>query len=199
MVVLLLIGLGTYMSFFAAPPPIPLKRPLVELPQSFAGWYGQESSWFKGASYFPGLDASIARTYRTASGREVHLFVGYVESQVQGKSLVSHQAKSLHEGLRVVSSGLGAPGPQWVNRSTFANGERRYATLFWYWPTAGDLTGRQHVRLRAIFDAVAHRRNNGAVILLAAPLADKNMEAIVWKDLLAFARDLTPRLVELLP
>ena len=198
-VVLLLIGLGTYVNFFAAPTPIPLKRPLAEIPYSFAGWYGQQSSWFKGANYFPGVDASIARTYRTGSGREVHLFVGYVEFQAQGKSLVSYQAKPLHEGARIVPSGLDTPGPEWVNRSTFATGEHRYATLFWYRTAAGDLTGRQHVRLRAIVDAVAHRRNNGAVILLAAPLADGNMEDTVSKDLIAFAQDLAPRLGELLP
>ncbi len=66
------------------------------------------------------------------------------------------------------------------------------ATLFPYRTTAGDVTGRHHVRLGAIVDSVIHRQNNGAVLLLAAPLADQTMEAIVATDLLVFARDVAP-------
>ena len=195
----LLMGFGVYLNFFAAPQPIPPKRTLAEFPYFIGAWQGQESSLFRGENFCPGLDAEINRTYRTASGREVHFFVGYFESQFRGKSLVSHRDRPLQNGVRVIASELGTPAPQWVNQSTLSLGENRYSTLFWYRTNSGVLTGRSQVRLNAIFDAVVHRRNNGALILLAAPLVDQHMEALASKDLLGFAQALAPILGDFLP
>jgi EpsI family protein len=199
LVALFLTFFGAYVHLFSPPTPLPPKRSLSQFPSDLGEWTGRESSWMNGNSFFPATDAEVTRTYRSARGREVHLFVGYYASQFGGRNLVNHHSKSIHEGMQTVPNALGASAPQQVNRSALSIEHNRYATLFWYRTSSGDLTGRHQTRYRAIFDGVIHRRNNGAVILLAVPLIDEPTEALVSNDLLALARVVAPTLDEFLP
>lgn len=205
LVLILLIGIGVYVHLYGFPRPVPPKRVLAEFPMSMDDWGGQNSTWLNGDRFFPGVDNGLTRTYRNASGREINLYIGYLASQRQGKSLISYHANPLREAIRQIPTGLvdlgqgSGPGPQTVNLSFPVIDQTRYAAVFWYRFPSGEFTQRVQTKLKGITDAVIHRRNNGAVILLAARPASKGEEEPVTNDLLTFTRILAPLLREYLP
>jgi len=203
LVLILMIGIGIYIHLYGSPRPVSPKRALAEFPLSIDDWQGQSSTWLSGDKYFPGIDNGFTRTYRNPSGREINLYIGYFASQRQGKSLISYHANPLRERIRQIPTGLvdpgQGPGPQTVNLSYPLIDQTRYAALFWYRFPSGELTQRVQTKLKGITDAVVHRRNNGAVILLATIPGNKGEEESVRNDLLTFARVLAPTLREYLP
>lgn len=201
LVLILLTGIGIYIHFYGSPRPVPPMRVLEEFPISIDDWQGESSTWLKGDQYFPGVDNGLSRTYRNSTGREINLYIGYFGSQRQGKSLISYHANPLRERIRRIPTGLVdlGQGPQTVNLSYPLIDQTRYAALFWYRFPSGELTQRVQTKLKGITDAIIHRRNNGAVILLAAVPANKGEEESVTNDLLTFTRILAPMLQEYLP
>ena len=199
LVLILLIGIGLYIHLYGSPRPVSPKRILAEFPASVGDWQGQSSTWLSGEKYFPGVDNGVTRVYRNASGREINLYIGYFASQRHGKSLINYHANPLREGIRQVPTGLVNVGPQAVNLSWPLIDQTCYAALFWYRFPSGELTVRTRTKLKGITDAIIHRRNNGAVILLAAVRVNKGEEDSVTNDLLTFARILGPTLQEYLP
>ncbi len=205
LVLILLIGIGVYIHLYGSPRPVSPKRVLSEFPMSIDDWQGRNSTWVSGDRYFPGVDNGLTRTYQNASGQEINLYIGYFVSQRHGKSLISYHANPLREAIRQIPSGLvdpgqrPGPGPQTVNLSFPVIDQTRYAALFWYRFPSGELTVRTQTKLKGITDAIIHRRNNGAVILLAARPQNKGEEESVTNDLLTFAQILAPTLREYLP
>lgn len=211
LVLILLIGIGIYIHLYGSPRPVPPKRALVEfpmtMPMTIDDWQGQSSTWLSGDQFFPGVDNGLTRTYRNASGREINLYIGYFASQRHGKSLINYHANPLREGIRRIPTGLvdpqpgpgPGPGPQTVNLSYPRIDGTPYVALFWYRFPSGELTQRVQTKLKGITDAIIHRRNNGAVILLATIPANKGEEKSATNDLLSFARILAPALQEYLP
>jgi len=198
-VLLLLLGLGIYIHGFAMPRDIPLKRVLTAFPYSIGNWNGSESKWMKGEELFPGADSQLTRTYRNKSGGEVHLYVCYFESQGWEKRLISFHDKPLFKSVKVFATELGEVRPQTVNRSLLIIDRTRYEIVFWYRFPSGDLTGRRDTKLKTISDALIHRRNNGAVILLAKPLYNRSEEASVSGEIKDFLSAVAPALCEYLP
>ena len=197
--VVFLVGLGISAYAFATPRPLPTKQPLGEFPYVVGAWYGGESSWITGNHLFPGVDKELTRTYTLAPGNEVHLYVGYFESQRQGKSLTRGFSSPLRENLREIPTGFCPLAPQYVNYSRPIIDGKRYAAIFWYRFPSGYVTGRYQAKSKQILDAVMHRQNDGAVILLAVPLTDKADDAPAPPALMAFARAVTPILQDFLP
>jgi EpsI family protein len=192
-------GLGVYVQFFAVPKPVPVKRTFADFPNSIAGWEGIRSDWLSGERYFPGVDEEVVRVYRKPDGREIHLYIGYFESQRQGKSLINFRANPLRERVETVPTGFGPSGPVMVNRSFPEIDRMHYTALSWYRFPTGETTGRYKTKLKAITDAMLYRRNNGAIILVAAPiLSDADLKS-VSVEVLAFTRDIAPLLREYLP
>jgi EpsI family protein len=194
-----LLALGAYIHLFATPRPVPLRQALAQVPYGIGEWSGADSAWVKGEQFFPGADSDLVRTYRAPSGREVHLYMGYFESQRQGKSLINYLSNPLREGVRVVPLGLPGTGPKWVNQAFLTIDRTRFTALSWYRLPSGETTGRYETKFKAITNAMFQWRNNGAVILLATPLGEKGEEAPASTHLMAFARVIAPTLREFLP
>lgn len=195
---LFLIGMGGYLHLFGHPIPVQPKRTLFELPTEMGQWKGSNSAWLNGERYFPKADMEVVRTYRNNEGREVHLYIGYFETQRQGKSLVSHRMNAIRENAQEVPSNLGKDGPPFLNRSFPNIDKKKYAAIFWYRFPSMNMTGRYKVKIKTIVDAVIHRKNNGAIILMAVPIQYEGDKNIAEKDLLAFALAMTPELREYL-
>lgn len=198
-VLVFLCGVGIYLHGFALPQPIPLKRSLATFPYRVGDWKGRESDWLRSEEFFPNADAELARTYRDPSGREAYLYVGYFESQSLDKRMISFHDNELYKKTKAVPTNLDPPVPGTVNRSFLIIDRTRYEIVFWYSFPSGDLNGRSDTKLKTIFDALIHRRNNGAVIVLAKPLYDRSEEASVSGQLKDFLRVVAPVLREYLP
>jgi EpsI family protein len=190
MIALFLGGLGSYLQFFSQTVPVPAHNPLARLPLTLGAWRGQSSQWIDSAQFFPGADDTVARIYRNPGGREVYLFVGYFERQYQGKSLLNYESRSFHDRAQTIAAGLNGE-PQSLNETIQEINGRNYAVVFWYPTFSRDLTGAYETKFRTISDAMLHRRNNGAVVLVAVPIS-QNASPTTWSDLRDFAGSSAP-------
>ena len=188
-----------YLNFFAIPRPVPPRQPLDHFPSIIGGWYGQRSDWLNSADYFPGVDAEVKRSYIDSSGRRVYVYVGYYSYQSQGKSVISYLANALRVDVHPIPTAFGPSGPQVVNVARPVVANKRYLVLSWYRVPSGELTGRYETKLKGITDALLHRHNNAAVILIAAPITETEPAESIQKDLLALARSAAPALNQFLP
>jgi EpsI family protein len=199
LLVLWLLGVGCYLHFFALPHPVPPKRSLGEFPYALNGTNGRDSAWIQGGAFFPGADAEVTRTYHTIAGKEIFVYVGYFDSQRQGKSLSTKFSYPIRSDAHELLLPKPIAGLQRVNHSAPTIDSRRYEALFWYHLPSGNLTGRYETKLRQFLDAVIHRRNNGAVVLLATPVSENQDKTAAVNDLLKFATAVAPVLEQYLP
>jgi len=197
--IVFLYGLGAYIHLFATLRPVPLKRDLTEFPHGIGEWYVAGTGWLDASRFFPGLDTELSRTYKTPSGIKVHLYIGYFESQRQGKTLINHRANPLLQGVREIPIDPTLFGIKRGNFSFPTIDRTRYAMLSWYRYPSGEVTSRYEAKLRDMFAGVVHWRNNGAVILIATPLINADEKRPALENLLAFAQVAVPKLGEFLP
>jgi EpsI family protein len=192
-----LLLVACYIHFFASPQPVPLKQPLSDLPYAIDGWRARDSEWIEGSRFFPGATAEIRRTYH-AGEKTVFLYVGYFASQRQGGSLITVHATPIAQNAREVPLPQNLPGLHRVNHSAPTLDGKRYEALFWYHSSSGKTLGRYETKLRQILGAVLHGRNNGAVVLLAAPASGPDRPTRI-EDLMTFSTVLAPVLDRYLP
>jgi len=193
----LLLGLGWYLHFLAAPHPVPPRHSLAQLPRVIDRWHAQDSAWIDGNRFFPGATAEAIRAYQSSTGKEISLYIGYFASQREGESLTSKRSNPIRRDARELSLPQAVAGLQRVNYSVPTIDGKRYEAFFWYRLPSGNTTGRYETKLKQFLDAVFRGHNNGAVILLATPVSETNSTSV--DDLLEFATVLAPVLEEYLP
>jgi EpsI family protein len=192
----LLLMAGLYASWIAVPRVVAPGRSLQEFPLVVEGWTGEESTWVRGAQFFPGADAELTRTYRAAPRRAVHLYIGYFGVQRQGKALVNFHVRALHDAAQMVGVEAGPGGIQPMNLSRAKIGGEPYAVLFWYRYPGHEVAGRFQAKAMGIFNALFRRRSDGAVVLLGVP-PDGGRDP--GGDLREFARAVVPLLRTVVP
>ena len=188
---------GSYINFYH-PAPVPLKIDLNRFPYKIGEWKGidagQDDRLFKAL----GIDRELARNYRTAEGRNIRLYIGYYESQKQGKELINEKSNKLYINASEMEIALSPNETMKVNRLVKREGNKNSSTIFWY-----DLNGRTVVdkykaKIYTTWDALIMRRTNGAVIVLSweSEAAEENQPYKYAED---FIRNLTPVLQNYLP
>lgn len=191
---------GIYLHFFSEPVPVPLRESLSGFPSEVGDWKGAPSFWIRGDRYFPGIDQETTRTFIDRSGNKVHAYIGYYESQRQGKSLINYKANPLREGGNAIPVGFGPGGPDRVFHSYPLVGSERFEVVCWYHLAAGELSGRYETKIRSITNAMINRRNNGAVILLAKPLREEKTDRNrISSELVSLGSSILPALRTSLP
>jgi EpsI family protein len=180
------------------PRPVPLAASLDRLPLVLGPWTGHDVP----AEAVDGLavDQGLGRRYRTATGDDVTLYVGYLAAQRQDRELVGEATARLHERAQAGAIDAGADRGLRVNRSSWLGpGKQPRLGYFWYDLNGRVLTGRYQVKARGVLEALVHRRSNCALVVVSVdpPAAGET------SDGLAGARDLIgrlrPELARLLP
>jgi EpsI family protein len=163
---IVLSGLGGFLLFYS-PKPQPLKMPINELPLIIGGWNGQDVS----AQVIPvkpqGADSELVRVYRNASGHEVRLYIGYFESQKQGKTLVSDTLQNIYETSKEVKVSMqDAHRFVSVNEAIRQTGGKNHFISYCFALNGRIVADRYKARLLTAFDGFVHGRTNGAVIMI---------------------------------
>lgn len=196
---LLLFGFTSALHLWAMPKTVVLNTPLQEFPVEINGWRGVESNWLGENTFFPNLDASVSRAYRDQSGNVVYLFVGYYQKQDNDKRLISYLSGPLHANSEIVSITEEQSSFQAVSSSRSSK-LPNLATLFWYqFPDKLKMVSRMRVKLQVLKSGLLQRRNNGAIILLAAPSNSGKGDGQSRATLQSFAVDLAPVMDTFLP
>lgn len=163
-------GLGWYVTF-AAPTPIALGGDLAAFPRQIGEWFSthgvQEAAVPVG--FHP--DHELRRRYIRASGEEIEVYLGYFESQTQGKELVNHQTATLHLQTFPVQISVPDGGHRVVNGLVHSDQTRSYVALFWYDLNGRVVADRYWAKVYTIWDALVHRRTNGTVVWLKTNVA----------------------------
>lgn len=114
------------------------------------------------------VDQELLRTYRNASGDQVQLHVAYLASQSQGKELINHRTKLLHQAASPVAIGAGEPGLI-VNRTTWEASHQIYDLVFWYEGQGRLFTDRLYAKLMTAVSLLTGRGSAGALVLISRP------------------------------
>ena len=164
----ILFSFGVYLNFFAPPAAVDLRADLASVPMYMGGWKGNSTSWPAGGNFFPGVVDELNRNYTNKDGRSVYLYIGYFPAQNVDARLVSYHSRPLFKAGKI-SSLVTDEGKAITVRLTHAIiGTVRYQILSWYQFPDGILVNEHKVKVKSALDALAHHRNNGAVVIIAA-------------------------------
>ncbi len=167
----LISGMGWYMHFFN-PAPVPLMRPLGDLPLYAGGWSGKDIGNGESPVRAPGAHDELTRQYVDASGRKAVLYIGYFDSQMNGMGLVNDYFGDFGEGIEEAEV-PDIRGSIRVNEKIMRSGAHEYLVLFWYDINGKTFTNMHDVKFETASEALLHRRTNGAVIMVISELKDR--------------------------
>lgn len=194
--------LGTVLKVIDRTPPVPLRAELASFPKQIAGWTGRDSKWIENDAFFPGVDAALARLYRTESGDEVRLYIGYYASQHPGKVLINYLSKEFHQNavevpFQTVSSVRIVP--KRINHGEARDHEGERLALFWYQLNDRSFTGRYETKGEMIKETLLRNRSNGAIIIFATYLKRPDEQEEKEQLLGEFVKKAIPYLERVLP
>jgi EpsI family protein len=168
-----LVVVGGYVHF-SRPTPIPLKADFSEFPRDIGRWTGIDVSNYEHVYGKVGVDRKMLRSYKTESGQAVQLYIGYFESQAQGKELISYKSNDLFDGSRVIELGISGGRQLAVNERSSSVRDRERVTRFWYIINGRVAASQYVVKWYTAWDRLIHRRTNGAVIMVTAEVHGPN-------------------------
>jgi EpsI family protein len=152
---------------------LPLREPLADaLPAEIAGRVGRDIQISEQEIAVAGVTDYLMRSYRladTTSGDPgFSVYVGYYDSQMQGKTI--HSPKNCLPGAgweALASSQVDIPGPDGpvrVNRYLLQNGEAQALVLYWY-QGRGRLESNEYVvKWNLLRDAALRQRSDEALV-----------------------------------
>lgn len=166
-IALLAVTGGLY--FFYKTTAASLAAPLSSLPSTLGEWT---------ATHEPAADFLVAvggteefaRIYKKGD-TAFRVYVSYYDEQAQDHEMVNYRNSwKLHRGERVSSVATAAGSTEEVNIALLKeNNDRRFA-LFWYQMDGRVIADRVTVKLWTMWQALASRRTNGAVVIVSAPV-----------------------------
>lgn len=184
--------------------PVPIKTSLADVPSTIGGWRsplipvlspeGRGGSMGKAPFELEHADSSVSKIYRNGSGRELILYIGYIEKQTQDREVIDHRLRRVYKNNEQVAVDA-IP----VNRTVLKSGNEKYQTLFWYDINGRVVSSRYEAKLLTALDGLLRRRTNGAIVMIFSRLGNSADTAAVMKDEEDFARSLMPELKSYLP
>lgn len=182
--------------YINSPKPVILKKGLKELPRTIEDWKGEDN----GAKplLIEKTDHEITRIYRNNSGREIKLYIGYFESQHQGKELVNYITRRLHNGAVEIDIPIRDSFIR-VNKTILSDSYANHSVLFWYDLNGRVMTSPYKAKFATTLDALFRGQANGAIVMVAAPLYNKGNLSEILEAQKKFIQDITPVLHDYLP
>ena len=165
--IVVLAAIGMAYAFYR-PSAVPLVKPLAEFPMIAGQWEGKSSDYYGPDDLrVPGATEELNAVYRSASGRPVRLYIGYLDSQVQGMELIGTHFSRLYLNMGEVA----VPGPSagmTVNKTVLRKGSQESLVLFWYNLNGRPIANRYSAKLATAVDGLVRRQTNGAFIMVTA-------------------------------
>lgn len=159
------------------------RKPLKDFPVQLGSWeqLGQELRFDDETETILRADDYLARNFR-ANGHVVSLYVGYYATQRTGATY--------HSPLNCL------PGSGWVmnqggdikvmrqdgssfkaNRYVIQKGNERALVIYWYQGRGRSVANEYWDKMYTVFDSVARRRSDGALVRVIAPVETSTEDA----------------------
>jgi EpsI family protein len=201
----LLLTAGAALALPRSARDVPLLVPLESLPTTLGAWRPAEPPPDEILPRDPRATESLARGY-TDGARTAWVAVGFYPNQTEGRrpatgSLVfpgSGWTDLREETVSIPVSGAAASALP-ANLVRVRRADRRVAILYWY-HLPGGTVGSDHVyRARLLWNRIAHRRADGALVRVAMPQPADVSAAAVVAEQTEFLRVFLPELARSLP
>ncbi|MFZ3137471.1 MAG: exosortase W [Thermodesulfovibrionales bacterium] len=189
---------GMYINFYS-PSPVPLKSDLKFFPYEIGSYQGTDVSVDNKLNEMFDTNNAVARVYRTDSGGEMNLYIGYLESQEQGKELVNYKSAEFHNAASREKILTDKSGTFEINKVISQKNGAEKVIYFWYDLNGHIIADRYCAKVRTVLDSLINRRTNGAIVMVSADIPDAGDSEKVFKDTEDFIRVLLPVLQGYLP
>jgi EpsI family protein len=196
----MLVFLHTYQHGEAAPH----RTLLREFPMQIESWQGEEVDLSLAMARQLGVSDYTMRIYRNGTGPPVGLYIGYYQSQRQGKTI--HSPKNCYPGsgwqsldaeVVTIDGLMPKAGPVRVNRYLIAKGLEKSLVFYWYHERGRVIASEYWAKFYLMLDAMARHRTDGALVRISSAVSES--VPATEKHLLAFMQQVFPFLSEHLP
>lgn len=154
---------------------LPLRESLQKaVPTSLAGRSSKDIEISAEEQRVAGMSNYLMRTYSLPGAAAFSLYVGYYESQRQGRTI--HSPKNCLPGagwealISSKASVVTAAGPVEVNRYLLQNGKARALVLYWYQGRGRVVASEYAVKWNLLRDSALRRRSDEALVRVIVPL-----------------------------
>lgn len=187
---------------------MPLRMPLdAAVPSTLEGSPGRDLVISDEEQAVAGMSSYVMRVYddplHPGSDDEAafSVYVGYYESQVQGRTIHSPRNCLPGGGWEPIASTTStiatADGPVEVNRYTIQNGNLRALVLYWYQGRGRVAWNEYAVKLDLLRDAALQGRSEEALVRVIVPVRNSEEESLALAERVASA--LVPAVDRALP
>jgi EpsI family protein len=185
---------------------LPLREPLVSaIPIEIEGQAGADAQLTDAERQAAGVTSYLLRNYRptdtTAGALPFSVYVGYYDSQTQGKTI--HSPKNClpgagWEALAATTADFDTPaGTVRVNRYLLQNKEARALVLYWYQGRGRVASNEYAVKWNLLKDAALRQRSDEALVRVVVPVV--NGEEAAFRTAVQVAGVLVPAVYHALP
>jgi len=186
---------------------IPSKKNLEQFPLKFGEWKSvQRQSMTQEIIDELDLSEYIFDYYQNHSGKKVHIYVAYYESQSKGRSIHTPATCLPGGGWSFKQFGTkkisGVPGNNKtleVNRAVIQLGQNKQLSYYWF-PVRGRILNNVYqLKIYNFWDALTQQRTDGALVRLITSVYEDETLVDAEKRLQNFVRDVAPVLEEFIP
>jgi exosortase D (VPLPA-CTERM-specific) len=201
LIAVLLFG-GIFINWFERRGEVQVERKnLSEIPATLGEWRqkGNDIRFSKQTESVLRTSDYVMRDYYLADGSRANLYVGYYASQRTGATYHSPQNCLPGAGWEMKNPELieiRTPGGKTftANRYVIQNGDYAETLVYWYEGRGRAVASEYADKIYTVFDSIAHRRSDGAMIRVMTPAAGIDDAESVRK-----AVDLSAQIADKLP
>jgi EpsI family protein len=181
---------------------MPLRQPLdAVIPAELAGLEGRSVEIPAAEQEAAGMNQYLMRTYGAATDPDFTLYVGYYESQTQGRTIHSPRNCLPGAGWEALDSRhavIALPGGEVrVNRYMIQRGSEQALVLYWYQGRGRVAASEYRVKLDLLRDAALRGRSEEALVRVMVPV--RSTEAEAYELATRIAATVVPALDHALP
>lgn len=189
--ILVFLVAGSYVHFYD-PKPVTLKTHLNQIPLTIGGWKGENICLQKAPFGIEGPDSEIMRTYRGKSRNSLNLYIGYFDSQREGKELIHNRQRRLYSNTEELPIRIRSSNPFHVNKAILREGAQHYLVLYWYEINGRMVANRYKAKAITALEGLIFRRTNGTIIVVFSALNKTDEAQKVLNDQVEFIESILP-------
>jgi EpsI family protein len=160
-----------------------LREPLATaVPGTIEGYASRDLEISEDEQRVAGMSTYVMRVYEAGAAPAFSVYVGYYDSQVQGKTI--HSPKNCLPGAGWEALGATtatvavAGGTVTVNQYVIQRGNERALVLYWYQGRGRVAASEYAVKWDLLRDAALHGRSEEALVRVLVPIAGTQEESV---------------------
>lgn len=201
-VALILLAVAVFIKVYPFQVRVPLRQSFATFPLAWQGWQGNRGFFSEDIERNLGVQEYMQWDYQKEN-QFVNLYVGYYGAQKAGEQIHSPKHCLPGGGMEAVSEAIimkEVPGYGRLRfvEAVYRHGEERQIFFYWYLMMDEHITNEYWLKLKMVWNSLAHRRNEATFVRLSAavPGGDKDAAEAVLNG---FMNDFLPLLKEYLP